>query len=129
MYDRIKGVEEMNRAVGTECMVLGWVDMPFAEACSACGVSNFLMMLYDEPELAHKILNFLTDIVIEFAIAQIEAGAEMIGAGDAAASLISPQLYREFGLPYEQRVCEAIHKSGGLVKLHICGNTKTCLTI
>lgn len=51
----------------------------------------------------------------------------MIGAGDAAASLISPQLYREFALPYEQKVCEAVHRAGGLVKLHICGNTAKLL--
>ena len=47
----------------------------------------------------------------------------MIGAGDAAASLISPEQYREFALPYEKIVTEAIHKAKGLVKLHICGNT------
>jgi uroporphyrinogen-III decarboxylase len=47
----------------------------------------------------------------------------MIGAGDAAASLISPGMYAEFALPYEQRVCRAIHDAGNLVKLHICGNT------
>lgn len=123
MADRVRGTGEMARAVGRECMVLGWIDMPFAEACSICGVSQFMMMLYDDPGLAHKILSFVTDIVIDFAIAQIEAGAPMVGAGDAAASLISPQLYREFALPYEQRVCDAVHKMGGLVKLHICGNT------
>ena len=47
----------------------------------------------------------------------------MIGAGDAAASLIAPPQFREFALPYEQRVVEAVHAAGGLVKLHICGNT------
>ncbi len=52
----------------------------------------------------------------------------MIGAGDAAASLISPAMYREFALPYEQRVCSAIHAAGGMVKLHICGNTSALLS-
>ncbi len=51
----------------------------------------------------------------------------MIGAGDAAASLISPEMYREFALPYEQRICEAIHAAGGTVKLHVCGNTSALL--
>jgi len=127
MADRILGTTEMVRSAGKECMVLGWVDMPFAEACSLCGVSEFMMMLYDDPELTHNILEFLTDIVIEFAVAQIQAGALMVGAGDAAASLISPKLYREFALPYEQKVCEAVHKTNGYVKLHICGNTTNLL--
>ena len=121
--DRVKGVQEMVRAVGDECMVLGWVDMPFAEACSVCGVSEFLMMLIMNPALAHQILSFLTEIVIQFSLRQLEAGSPMIGAGDAAASLISQEQYNEFALPYEQKVCSAIHGKGGLVKLHICGNT------
>lgn len=123
MADRTAAVLEMVKAAGDECFVLGWVDMPFAEACSVCGVGEFMIMLYEMPVLAHKILEFLTQIVIDFALSQTEAGAAMIGAGDAAASLISPQMYREFALPYEKRVCSAVHSAGGLVKLHICGNT------
>ncbi len=128
MADRLLAVREMSSAIGDECLVLGWVDMPFAEACSICGVTEFMMLLVDEPALAHRILEFLTDIVIDFAIAQIHAGAHMIGAGDAAASLISPQQYRDFALPYESRVNDAIHAAGGLAKLHICGNTSHLLT-
>jgi len=123
MADRTKAVGEMARAAGDECPVLGWVDMPFAEACSVCGVSEFMLMMVDRPKLAHQILEFLTDIVIEFCRMQLDAGAPMIGAGDAAASLISANMYREFALPYEQRVCAAVYQAGGLVKLHICGNT------
>lgn len=127
MADRVMGTSEMVNAAGHQCMVLGWVDMPFTEACSVCGVTQFMLMLCDNPDLAHRLLNFLTDIVIEFAIAQVEIGAPMIGAGDATTSLISPEKYRTFALPYEQRVCEAIHKAGAMVKLHICGNTTNLL--
>lgn len=127
MADRVTGVREMAASAGRDCLVLGWVDMPFAEACSLCGVSEFMTMLYDEPELAHRLLDRLTSLVINFALAQVEAGAPMIGAGDAAASLVSPGHYREFAQPYERRVCEAIHQAGGLVKLHICGNTTAML--
>jgi uroporphyrinogen decarboxylase len=86
-------------------------------------VTEFMIMLIDQPAMAHRILEFLTDIVVDFALAQLEAGAAMIGSGDAAASLVSPGQYREFALPCEQRVVSRIHEAGGLVKLHICGNT------
>jgi len=121
--DRAHAVQEMAQAVGNECLVLGWVDMPFAEACSFCGVSEFMLLLVDQPELAHAVLEFITPIVIDFALMQLAAGAPMVGAGDAAASLISARQFREFALPYEQRVCAAIHQATGLVKLHICGKT------
>ena len=127
MADRTNAVREMVNAVGNECLVLGWVDMPFAEACSVCGVQEFMMLMIDEPELAHRLLDFLTDVVIDFCLVQLGAGAPMIGAGDAAASLVSPELYREFALPCEQRVCRAVHDAGGLVKLHVCGNTSALL--
>lgn len=127
MADRCDAIREMATAARQEVAVLGWVDMPFAEACSLCGVQAFMLMLVDAPDAAHKLLAHLTKIVIDFALAQVEAGADMIGAGDAAASLISPAMYRQFALPYEQRVCESVHEAGSLVKLHICGNTTRLL--
>ena len=123
MADRVLAVEEMAKAVGGQVALLGWIDMPFAEACSVCGVTEFMLLLKDDSARAHKILSLLTGIVIDFALAQVRAGADMIGAGDAATSLISSRMYSEFALPYEQQVCQAIHDAGGLVKLHVCGNT------
>jgi MtaA/CmuA family methyltransferase len=123
MADRTLAVLGMVAGAGRDLAVLGWVDMPFAEACSLCGVQPFMLMMIDAPDLAHRLLDHLTTIVVDFAIAQVEAGALMIGAGDAAASLISPSMYRVFALPYEQRVIAAVHAAACLVKLHICGNT------
>ena len=127
MYDRIAAAEKISRAIGERAMVFGWVEMPFAEACNLCGVANFMLMLTDAPELAHGILEFITDIEIEFARAQLAAGAHAIGCGDAAASMISIPHFREFALPYERRVTEAIRASGGYSKLHMCGNSSHIL--
>ena len=127
MFDRVSGIEAMVKAVGDKCLVLGWVEMPFAGACSLVGVSEFMMLMVDDPALAHRILEFVTQVEIDFALAQVQAGAPMIGAGDAAASLISLRQYREFAMPYEQRVVNAVHDAGGMVKIHICGNTSHLL--
>jgi len=127
MADRLRAVRELAKSAGDECLVLGWVDMPFAEACALCGVSQFMVLLYDDPLLAHRILAFIEGLVVEFAAAELEAGARMIGAGDAAASLLSRAMYCEFALPYEQRVFAAIRAKGGLGKLHICGKTTQML--
>ena len=125
--DRVRAVAEMGQAAAGGFAVLGWVEMPFAEACNLCGVSDFMMLMVDDPEAAHRLLERLTAMEIDFAKAQIAAGADMIGAGDAAASLISPEMYTEFALPYERRVCEAIHAANSLVKLHVCGDTRALL--
>jgi MtaA/CmuA family methyltransferase len=123
MYDRLTAVREMARAARNRCFVVGWVEMPFAEACNLCGLREFMIMILEQPTLAHRVLAFVTDLEIAFGLAQLEAGADMIGAGDAAASMLSPQQYAEFALPYERRVVEGIRAKWGLVKLHICGNT------
>lgn len=123
MGDRLKGVRALAKAAGRECLVAGWVDMPFAEACSLCGLTEFMLLLEDDPALAHRILEWLTVRVVDFALAQLETGAPLIGAGDAAASLVSPGQYRDFALPYERLVADAVHGKGGLLKLHICGQT------
>ena len=127
MGDRVNAIRQMAAAAGGRCAVLGWIEMPFAEACALVGVQQFMMWLVDKPASAHRLLARLTEIEIAFGLAQAAAGADMIGAGDAAASLISPTMYREFALPYQQQVCAALHSGGTLVKLHICGNTNKLL--
>ena len=38
------------------------------------------------------------------------------------ASLISPDMYEKYVLPYEKKLFDAIHEAGATVKLHICGD-------
>ena len=80
------------------------------------------MMLIDDPEFVEEALDFITDKEIQCAIAQLDAGADFIGMGDAAASLISRKMYMEYIHPREKKIVEAIHAAGGYVKLHICGD-------
>jgi MtaA/CmuA family methyltransferase len=127
MRNRIEATETLVKNIGEKALVLGWVDMPFTEACSITGMTEFMGIMYDDSELAHCVLDFLTDIVIDFALAQLVVGTPMIGCGDAAASLISREHFLEFALPYEQRVTAAIKNAGGMSKLHMCGDSSHLL--
>ena len=53
---------------------------------------------------------------------------DILGVGDAAASLVGPQIYEEFVLPYEKKLVDGLHALGTRVRLHICGNTRRILT-
>lgn len=55
-------------------------------------------------------------------MAQIEAGANIIGVGDALCSQISDEMYDEFVQPLHEELFAFIHEHGAIVKLHICGN-------
>jgi uroporphyrinogen decarboxylase len=83
------------------------------------------MDIFERPEWLNDLLEICTEVAIDFAKAQIEAGAHIIGLGDAIASQISPDTYLRFALPYEQRIFQAVHEMDALARLHICGDTNT----
>ncbi len=60
---------------------------------------------------------------IHFALAQLDEGADTIGIGDAIASQMSADMYRNLVWSFEKRIIDAIHERGALAKLHICGDT------
>lgn len=122
MLDRIKAIELFKTNEGNNYPILGWVEGALAEFSDLCGISEALVLLFEEPEYVKECMEIITEQAIKCAVAQIRAGADIIGIGDACASLISKELYIEFGLPYEQRIISKIHEEGGKAKLHICGN-------
>jgi MtaA/CmuA family methyltransferase len=129
MSDRVEAVRYLREQVGGEVPVMGWVEGAIAEAADLRGDSALMMDLYDRPEWVHDLLETCTEVEIAFARAQVEAGADIIGLGDSIASQISPKMYQQFALPYEQRIFAAVHDMDALARLHICGNTTRILSL
>ena len=127
MSNRLEAVSALRAGAQGSLMVEGWVEGPCAEAADLRGLSRFMMDLYDDPAFALDLLDFVTGMEIAFAQAQVAAGAGMIGVGDAASSLIGPELFGEFMLERHRRYVVAIHESGALARLHICGNSSPLL--
>jgi len=123
MTDRLEGVRLMRARVGDEVPVMGWVEGALAEAADLRGMSSVMLDLVTEPAWLKELLERCVEVEVAFACAQIDAGAHVIGLGDAVASQISPAMYREFALPYERRIFEAVRERGAIPRLHICGNT------
>ncbi len=127
MLDRVKAVELFKQRVGGDRIIEGWIEGPMAEACDLRGINAYMLDLVDQPEFCCDLFAFCTDLGLRFARVQIEAGAELIGIGDAAASLVGPCLYEELIWPYEKKLIDGIHAMGGRVRLHICGNVTQLL--
>jgi MtaA/CmuA family methyltransferase len=119
---RIESVAKMAARVGRTHSVLGWVEGPLAEYGDLRGVENAMLDLIDRPDIFVKAGEIIIENAIAFAVAQIKAGADMVGIGDSAASLISPAMYAELVLPLERKLIAAIHEAGAAAKLHVCGN-------
>lgn len=129
MNDRLEAVRLLCEKSAGQHSVCGWVEGALAESCDLRDLNNLFIDICDEPETVHQLLEICTQQSILFAQAQIAAGADMVGIGDAAASLIGPALYEEFAFPYEKRIVDAIHAAGAIAKLHICGNIEPILPL
>ncbi len=123
MANRVAAVRLLKRDAGATHAVEGWVEGPCAEAADLRGINALMMDFYDDPAFVRQLVDFVVEMELPFAAAQIEAGADYIGVGDAAASLISRELYDEFIWPAEKRLIDGIHALGARVRLHICGHT------
>jgi MtaA/CmuA family methyltransferase len=100
---------------------------PFTLASMIRGLEPWMLDLADPDrhELAHQLLDYCTDITLQFIRLMAQTGAHMTSNGDSMAGpeLISPAMYREFALPYEKRIVDCAHELGLPYVLHICGNT------
>jgi uroporphyrinogen decarboxylase len=66
-------------------------------------------LLYTNPKLSHQLLQQITDATIDYLKAQIEAGADLVQVFDSWAGILEPEQYKTFGLPYIDRICNAIN--------------------
>jgi MtaA/CmuA family methyltransferase len=129
MSDRLEAVQHFREQVGGEMPVMGWVEGALAEAADLRGDTALMLDLYDRPEWVLDLVELCTEVEIAFARAQVEAGADIIGLGDSIASQVSPKMYQQFALPYEQQIFAAVHEMGALTRLHICGDTTRIMSL
>jgi uroporphyrinogen decarboxylase len=127
--DRIKGCELLHQRAGKEYPVIGWIEGCIAEAADLRGLNELLVDLAMGEEYLEELFAIIGEQQKRFAKAQLDAGADFIGVGNAAASLIGPDLYKKYGLPWDREITGFIHQNGGRVKLHICGNTGPILEL
>jgi len=127
MRNRTQAVRLMKERVGNDKVVEGWIEGPCAEAADLRGINNLMLDFYDDPAFVRELFDFVVEMEWRFARFQAESGADLIGVGDAAASLVGPKFYAEFVWPFEQKLVGALHAKGIKTRLHICGNTRKIL--
>jgi MtaA/CmuA family methyltransferase len=127
MHDRVKGISLLKQRVGRDKMVEGWIEGPCGGAADLRGINTLMTDFYDDPAFVRDLFDYVYEVGMRFAQAQVEAGADLIGIGDPAASLVGPRIYQEFVWPYEKKMVDTVHTVGARVRLHICGNTRRIL--
>jgi MtaA/CmuA family methyltransferase len=127
MHNAIQAVALLKGRVGKEKIVEGWIEGPIAEAADLRGINTVMMDFFDDPQFVRDLFAFVVEMELRFAREQVAAGAEIVGIGDAAASLVGPEIYEEFVWPYEAQLSRGVQAMGAKVRLHICGNTRFSL--
>lgn len=121
--DRINGARYYQQLLKGTVPVMGWIEGPLAEACDLAGVSQMLVYLMTDPDLCNLLMDKCMVMAKQFAAAQVDAGCDLIGVGDAICSQIDEGLYAAYVKERHIDLINYIHSLGARVKFHICGNT------
>lgn len=95
------------------------------------GTEETIMKTFDDPDWVHYALNIITDKSIRQidAMGKIQADLTENGGGSASSTVISPSIHREFCLPYDIKVNNALKAQGSKVVYHLCGGLMPLLEI
>jgi uroporphyrinogen decarboxylase len=110
-------VSQIRKALANEVPLIGFAGSPYTLACymiEGRGGTEFheiKRMLYARPDLLHKILEVNAQSVIAYLNAQIEAGAQTVMIFDTWGGNLSDAAFREFSLPYVERICDGLKRS------------------
>ena len=110
-----EALQELRKAVShTDTAVLGFVGCPYTlatyivEGKSSKDYLVIKQMMYNEPQLLHSILQHVTTQIAQYAIYQIESGAQLIQIFDSWAGHLSPHDYDTFAAPYQKQILDTI---------------------
>jgi len=109
-------VAEIRRALNGSVPLIGFAGSPYTLACYMVegGASNdyrrIKRMLYERPDLLHRILTVTAQAVTAYLNAQIEAGAQAVMIFDSWGGSLSAAAYQEFSLAYMERIVAGLTK-------------------
>ncbi len=112
----LKAIDIVKKELNGRVPLLGFAGAPFTIFCymvEGKGSKTFSIakkMLYSEPDLAHSLLQKITDTTIAYLKAQALHGADLVQIFDSWAGILSPDQYRKFSLPYIAQICDAINE-------------------
>jgi uroporphyrinogen decarboxylase len=124
MPEMLKALGILRRELGNDVLVVGCVTGPLTLATQLLGMEQALYLSIDETPRFEQLMDFSTEVIIRFGLAQLEAGAHLPIVFDPSASpaVFPPKFFREFELPRVQRVLQAFVGAGAVANwLHIAG--------
>ena len=110
----IDAVKMTKQALNDEVPLIGFAGSPWTLLCYAVqgqGSKNFdkaKAFCFSQPELAHRLLQMITDTTIDYLKAKVAAGVDAVQLFDSWGGLLSPEDYNIFSWPYIQQIVTAL---------------------
>lgn len=119
-FDIFKNVRSK---IGPDFSLHGEITSPFDYYLDLVGHQAGLLGLLLQPEKARALLEYFSRHVQQLAVRMCEQDIDAIKVSSpfAGATFISPDLYREFILPYEGQIAAAVRGRGMHIYTHTCG--------
>lgn len=110
----LDAVGTIRGALGGAVPLIGFSGSPWTLACymveggSSTDFRRVKTMLYQRPDLMHRILSITTAAVIQYLRAQIEAGAQAVMIFDSWGGTLADGAFQAFSLRYIQQIVDAL---------------------
>jgi len=138
VMDAIRILREMLRPGSAQALsgvpLIGFCGAPFTvasyliEGGSSREFLKTKSMMYSTPEVFHALMEKLSDVLRDYLVAQIHAGAQAVQVFDSWVGTLNPQDYENFVLPYSQKILQAVKKEN-VPAIHFGTNTTTLLPL
>lgn len=106
----MEAIKMTKEALANRVPLIGFAGSPWTLLCYAVqgqGSKSFdkaKAFCFSQPKVAHQLLQKITDLTIDYLLAQVKAGADVIQLFDSWGGLLSPQDYQQFSWPYLQQI-------------------------
>lgn len=110
----LEAIQLTKKELNNRVPLIGFAGAPwtiFAYMIEGSGSKTFSkakQFLYTQPELAHQLLEKITQSTINYLQAQVKAGADLIQLFDSWAGVLSEKMFYEFSLKYMSKICDAL---------------------
>jgi uroporphyrinogen decarboxylase len=125
----LKDIAKKYDVVGDNGLLRGsvWGDQAGCWQHAAClfDITELIIATFEKPEWIHELLNILLEKKLQFIEYMKGAKFDLIetGGGSSSSTLISPDIHKEFCLPYDRKMHDALHSLGFKTSYHTCGGT------
>lgn len=124
VIDAIKILKEKNNDIPIVANLTG----PVSLASSLMEPMTYYKELRKKKNEAHEFMEFVTDNLIEFGKAQLQAGADVLTISDPSGTgeILGAKTFNEFATPYLNKIIDNLkpYAQGGTI-IHICGKLKS----